>query len=234
MCTFANDFYASDQHSRSSATTTSPKKTSLFPLCFHIMNNQQKQSFYLPANPFCLSNKMLMKLFGLRALLILQLFFKTHAIKSTIKILSPAIALLSWRAQCAFTQKNTCNCLHSTDREMMHTVIKCHVTAASGSSRTRYHQVYRAFIQSSNCFPGSFWPESPVSLQARFMLPSVYIQQLRQNQNCAWIMTQLYHFQRETENIEMFAVRVEALFHSLFLLESLLCQLPCNMFIFLQ
>lgn len=45
------------------------------------------------------------------------------------------------------------------------------------------------------------------------------------------VMTQPYRFQREGENIEMFAMWVEALFRSLFILESLLCQLPCNMFI---
>jgi len=45
---------------------------------------------------FFLSNKMLMKLFGLKALLILKLFFKTHTIKYTVKTLCPAIALLSW------------------------------------------------------------------------------------------------------------------------------------------
>lgn len=44
-------------------------------------------------------------------------------------------------------------------------------------------------------------------------------------------MRQPYHFQKERENIEMFAVRVKALFHSLYILQSLPCQLPCNMFI---
>lgn len=58
----------------------------------------RKKPFHLPANPFCLSNKMLMKLFGLRALLNFQLFFETLAIKPVIKILSSDIALLSWKS----------------------------------------------------------------------------------------------------------------------------------------